>query len=156
MTRRSLVLDALPCQPQLGLVQASCSFPNIFIASASESDALHLRCKFMLWCPLGHSKIIRYAKLIVELLYHNRPPSPFCWPPLSSSRHGFMMPKLAIRNSFVLCYVLVGIDSNFRVGVTLRSSRQASDETSSPRCGPQKKRNQAFLPDLGDEWRRRQ
>jgi hypothetical protein len=38
--RRSLVLDAFPRQPQLGFVQESSSFPNIFIASASESDAL--------------------------------------------------------------------------------------------------------------------
>lgn len=47
--RRSFVLEALPCQPQLGLVQARSSFPNIFIASVSESDALvHFLCKLML------------------------------------------------------------------------------------------------------------
>lgn len=60
-------MDALPCQPQLGLVQARSSFPNIFIASVSERDALvHFLCKLMLWWPLGHSKIILYAKLMVH------------------------------------------------------------------------------------------
>jgi hypothetical protein len=56
--RRSFALDALPRQPQVGLEQESISSPNIFIASAAESDAfVHFFCKLMGW-PLGHSKTI--------------------------------------------------------------------------------------------------
>ena len=36
--RSSFVLDAFPCQPQLGFVQARSSFPNIFMASTSDND----------------------------------------------------------------------------------------------------------------------
>jgi len=58
--RRSFVLEALPCHPQVGLVQESSSSPNISIASSSESDRLvHFFCKLMLWWPLGHSKTNR-------------------------------------------------------------------------------------------------
>jgi hypothetical protein len=63
--RRSRVLDAFPCQPQLGLVQDRFSSPNSSIASVSESDLLlHFIWKLILWRPFGHSKTIRYAKLI--------------------------------------------------------------------------------------------
>jgi hypothetical protein len=60
-------LEAFPCQPQFGSVQEICSSPNIFIAWTSESDAAeHLRWKLMSWPPLGHSKTILYALLIVH------------------------------------------------------------------------------------------
>ena len=43
--RRSRVLEALPCQPQAGLVQAISSLPNIFMASDSERELLrHFFC----------------------------------------------------------------------------------------------------------------
>jgi hypothetical protein len=58
--RRSFVVDAFPCQPQLGLAQESSSSPNISIASVSESDAfVHFLCTLMLWRPFGHSKTTR-------------------------------------------------------------------------------------------------
>ena len=47
--RRSRVRRAFPRQPQFGLVQERSSFPNIFIACASESDALsHFLCRLIL------------------------------------------------------------------------------------------------------------
>ena len=47
--RRSLVLEALPCQPQAGFVQAISSLPNIFMASVSESERLvHFFCRLIL------------------------------------------------------------------------------------------------------------
>ena len=63
--RRSRVFDAFPCHPQFGLEQEISSRPNFFMASSSERDALlHFFCRYMLWLPFGHSKTIRYAKLI--------------------------------------------------------------------------------------------
>ena len=58
--RRSFVLEALPCHPQVGMAQESSSFPNISMAWSSESERLaHFFCKLMLWWPLGHSKTNR-------------------------------------------------------------------------------------------------
>ena len=38
------MLDTFPCQPQFGVAQEISSFPNISIASVSESDAFeHFR-----------------------------------------------------------------------------------------------------------------
>ena len=57
--RRSLVLRALPCQPQLGLVQAISSLPNIFMASDSERELLlHFFCRLIFLRSFGHSKTI--------------------------------------------------------------------------------------------------
>ena len=58
--RRSRVLEALPCQPQEGLEQERFSLPNIFMASASESEVLrHFFSRLMFLRSLGHSKTIR-------------------------------------------------------------------------------------------------
>src|SRR4029077_4232824 len=58
--RRSLVLRAFPCQPQLGLVQAISSLPNILMASVSESEVLlHFFSRLIFLRSLGHSKTIR-------------------------------------------------------------------------------------------------
>ena len=57
--RRTSDLDAFPCQRQPGSLQEISSFPNICMASISESEGRsHLFCKLMLWWPLGHLKTI--------------------------------------------------------------------------------------------------
>ena len=57
--RRSLVLEALPCQPQAGFVHVISSLPNIFMASDSESEVLrHFFSRLIFLRSLGHSKTI--------------------------------------------------------------------------------------------------
>lgn len=47
--RSSFILDTFPFHPQFGLSQEIFSFPNISIASISESDGFeHFRCRLML------------------------------------------------------------------------------------------------------------
>jgi hypothetical protein len=63
--RKSLVVDALPVHPHLGLSQAISSSPKIFMASFSErAGSEHFRWKLILCPPLGHANTMRYALLI--------------------------------------------------------------------------------------------
>lgn len=77
--RSSFALDAFPCQPQRGFGQDSSSSPKIVIASFSVSETVvQFFCRLILWWSLGHSKTIRYAKLMVHL---STPPVTMPWIP---------------------------------------------------------------------------